>query len=136
MLDAILLPIGEGNRILGQIANGKIDELIAQTYEGDHERMKQTVNNIAIVMQSLQTEMARLTEPRKKGSSRSAASQSVPGAYGDIVGGVNTMLDAILLPIGEGNRILPRSPRQDRRTDRADLQGDHEKMKKAHNRPT
>jgi HAMP domain len=29
MLDAILLPIGEGNRILAQISQGKIDELIA-----------------------------------------------------------------------------------------------------------
>ena len=47
MLDAILLPIGEGNRILSQIANGKIDELIAQTYNGDHEKMKQAVNNVA-----------------------------------------------------------------------------------------
>jgi len=35
-----LLPIGEGNRILAQISNGKIDELIAQTYKGDHEKMK------------------------------------------------------------------------------------------------
>ena len=38
MLDAILLPMGEGNRILAQISAGKIDELIAQTYHGDHER--------------------------------------------------------------------------------------------------
>ncbi len=42
MLDAILLPIGEGNRILGQVSNGKVDELIAQTYKGDHEKMKQS----------------------------------------------------------------------------------------------
>ena len=48
MLDAILLPIGEGNRILGQVASGKVDELIAKTYEGDHEKMKQSVNNIAL----------------------------------------------------------------------------------------
>ena len=47
MLDAILLPIGEGNRILAQISSGKIDELIAQTYKGDHEKMKQAVNNVA-----------------------------------------------------------------------------------------
>ena len=47
MLDAILLPIGEGNRILSQISGGKIDELIAQTYKGDHEKMKQAVNNVA-----------------------------------------------------------------------------------------
>ncbi len=65
MLDAILLPIGEGNRILAQISNGKIDELIAQTYKGDHEKMKQAVNNVAMVLQGLQKELARLTEPRR-----------------------------------------------------------------------
>ena len=62
MLDAILLPIGEGNRILAQISNGKIDELISQTYKGDHEKMKVAVNNVATVLQSLQRELARLTE--------------------------------------------------------------------------
>ncbi len=46
MLDAILIPIGEGNRILDQIAHGKVDELIAQTYRGDHEKMKQNVNGM------------------------------------------------------------------------------------------
>jgi methyl-accepting chemotaxis protein len=51
MLDAILLPIGEGNRILAQVSNGKIDELIAQTYKGDHEKMKQAINNVAQVLQ-------------------------------------------------------------------------------------
>ena len=58
MLDAILLPIGEGNRILAQVSNGKIDELIAQTYKGDHEKMKQAINNVAIVLQGLQKELA------------------------------------------------------------------------------
>ena len=48
MLDAILLPIGEGNRILAQISAGKIDELIAQTYQGDHQKMKVAVNNVAV----------------------------------------------------------------------------------------
>jgi len=51
MLDAILLPIGEGNRVLAQISSGKIDELIAQAYKGDHEKMKQAVNNVALVLQ-------------------------------------------------------------------------------------
>jgi len=50
MPDAILLPIGEGNRILAQISSGKIDELIAQTYKGDHEKMKVAVNNVGIVV--------------------------------------------------------------------------------------
>ena len=34
MLDAILLPIGEGNRMLAQISSGKIDELIAADLQG------------------------------------------------------------------------------------------------------
>ena len=76
MLDAILLPIGEGNRILAQISNGKIDELIAQTYKGDHEKMKQAVNNVAVVLQGLQKELGRLTEARTKGSFRSAAKRA------------------------------------------------------------
>jgi methyl-accepting chemotaxis protein len=67
MLDAILLPIGEGNRILAQVSTGKIDELIAQTYQGDHEKMKQAVNNVALVMQGLQKELGRLTQASHDG---------------------------------------------------------------------
>jgi hypothetical protein len=54
MLDAILLPIGEGNRILAQISNGKIDELITQTYKGDHENMKLAINHVGGVLVGLQ----------------------------------------------------------------------------------
>ncbi len=107
MLDAILLPIGEGNRILAQISSGKIDELITATYKGDHEKMKIAVNNVAIVTQGLQKEMARLIEASKEGQlSDRGKPEQFQGAYAEIVRGVNTMLDAILLPIGEGNRIL------------------------------
>ena len=125
MLDAILLPIGEGNRILAQISDGKIDELIAQTYKGDHEKMKQAVNNVGAVVQGLQKELARLTDASKDGQlSERGKPEQFHGAYAEIVRGVNAMLDAILLPIGEGNRILAQiSQRQDRRADRADLQG-------------
>jgi len=135
MLDAILLPIGEGNRILAQISSGKIDELIAQTYKGDHEKMKQAVNNVAIVVQSLQKEMARLTEASREGQlSDRGKPEQFQGAYAEIVRGVNTMLDAILLPIGEGNRILAQI--SNGKIDELIAQtykGDHEKMKQAVN---
>ena len=135
MLDAILLPIGEGNRILAQISNGKIDELIAQTYKGDHEKMKQAVNNVAVVVQSLQKELARLTEASKEGQlSDRGKPEQFQGAYAEIVRGVNAMLDAILLPIGEGNRILAQI--SNGKIDELIAQtykGDHEKMKQAIN---
>jgi methyl-accepting chemotaxis protein len=135
MLDAILLPIGEGNRILGQISGGKIDELIAHTYKGDHEKMKQAVNNVCVVIQSLQKELNRLTDASKDGqlSERGKADQ-FQGAYAGIVQGVNTMLDAILLPIGEGNRILTQiSGGKIDELIAHTYKGDHEKMKQAIN---
>ena len=135
MLDAILLPIGEGNRILGQISNGKIDELIAQTYKGDHEKMKQAINNVGTVLQGLQKEMMRLTDASKDGQlSDRGKPEQFSGAYADIVRGVNAMLDAILLPIGEGNRILAQI--SNGKIDELIAQtykGDHEKMKQAIN---
>ena len=135
MLDAILLPIGEGNRILAQVSNGKIDELIAQTYKGDHEKMKQAINNVATVLQSLQKELVRLTDASKEGQlSDRGKPEQFQGAYAEIVRGVNTMLDAILLPIGEGNRILAQI--SNGKIDELIAQtykGDHEKMKQAIN---
>jgi methyl-accepting chemotaxis protein len=135
MLDAILLPIGEGNRILAQISNGKIDELIAQTYKGDHEKMKQAVNNVAVVLQALQKELARLIEASKEGQlSERGKPDQFRGAYAEIVRGVNTMLDAILLPIGEGNRILAQiSGGKIDELIAQTYKGDHEKMKQAVN---
>ncbi|MGA2086959.1 MAG: methyl-accepting chemotaxis protein [Terracidiphilus sp.] len=135
MLDAILLPIGEGNRILAQVSNGKIDELIAATYKGDHEKMKVAINNVAQVLQSLQKELARLIEASKEGQlSDRGKPENFQGAYAEIVRGVNTMLDAILLPIGEGNRILAQV--SNGKIDELIAQtykGDHEKMKVAIN---
>jgi methyl-accepting chemotaxis protein len=134
-LDAILLPIGEGNRVLAQISVGKIDELIAQTYKGDHEKMKQAVNNVAVVLQSMQKELGRLTQASHEGqlSERGKADQ-FQGAYAGIVKGVNDMLDAILLPIGEGNRVL-RLIRGGNLREKIEIacKGDHEKMKNAIN---
>ncbi|HEY4360524.1 MAG TPA: methyl-accepting chemotaxis protein [Bryobacteraceae bacterium] len=135
MLDAILLPIGEGNRILAQVSNGKIDELIAQTYKGDHEKMKVAINNVATVLQSLQKELGRLTEASRDGQlSERGKPDQFQGAYAGIVMGVNHMLDAILLPIGEGNRILAQV--SNGKIDELIAQtykGDHEKMKLAVN---
>jgi methyl-accepting chemotaxis protein len=135
MLDAILLPIGEGNRILAQISSGKIDELIAQTYKGDHERMKQAINNVAAVLQGLQKELNRLTQASHDGQlNERGKPEQFQGAYAEIVRGVNGMLDAILLPIGEGNRILARiSGGKIDELIAQTYKGDHERMKQAVN---
>jgi methyl-accepting chemotaxis protein len=135
MLDAILLPIGEGNRVLSQVASGKVVELIAQTYQGDHEKMKQSVNNIALVMQRFQGELAKLIDYSKQGQlEKRGEVNAFQGVFGEIIAGVNQMLDAILLPIGEGNRILRQiSGGNLREKVTIECQGDHQRMKDAIN---
>ena len=135
MLDAILLPIGEGNRILSQVASGRVDELIAQTYQGDHEKMKQNVNNIALIMQRFQAELSKLIDYSKQGQlEKRGEANGFQGVFGEIINGINQMLDAILMPIGEGNRILRQiSGGNLREQVTVECKGDHQRMKDAIN---
>jgi methyl-accepting chemotaxis protein len=134
-LDAILVPMLESTRVLVQVSDGKIDELIAQNYKGDHEKMKQAINNIAVALQKLQAEMLRMSDFAKEGQlSERANPDQFKGSYAEIVKGVNTTLDAILLPIGEGNRVLSliRGGNLREKVEIA-CRGDHAKMKDAIN---
>jgi len=54
-------------RVLAQIGAGKVEELITQTYIGSHATMKLAVDNVAVALQGLQMEMARLTEAMREG---------------------------------------------------------------------
>ena len=62
-------------------------------------------------MQRVSQEILRLVEASRQGhlDERGKADQ-FQGIHREMVQGINEMLDAILLPIGEGNRILARSP--------------------------
>src|ERR1700722_11737921 len=46
ILDAIVLPMAEGNRILAQISGGNLREKVEIACNGDHEKMKNAVNGV------------------------------------------------------------------------------------------
>jgi len=135
MLDAILLPIGEGNRILAQISSGKVDELITESYHGDHENMKNAVNAIGKVLQDLQAEFARLIEASREGRlGERGKADRFAGAYADIISNVNEMLDTVLRPIQEARDVLKKSAQKDlvaRVT--GEYKGEHQDIKDALN---
>jgi methyl-accepting chemotaxis protein len=114
MLDAILLPIGEGNRVLAQIGAGKIDELITQTYSGDHEKMKQAVNSVAAALQNMAMDVSVLVKAAVEGKLATRADASKhQGEYRKIVEGVNSTLDAVVGPLNVSAEYVDRISKGD-----------------------
>ena len=100
MLDAILLPVREAERVLINISNGKIDELITQVYKGDHEKMKVAINRVAEVLMLLEKMTVRLTNFAKEGKlDERGHPDLVPGAFSEIVRGVNDIMEALIVPL-------------------------------------
>jgi len=107
MLDAILLPIGEGNRILAQISTGKIDELITQTYKGDHEKMKQAINNVAKAVNALAGDANLLSKAAVDGKLDTRADAAKhQGDYRKVVDGLNDVMVAVNTPVEELRTVL------------------------------
>lgn len=120
------------------ISNGDVSDLAALKKIGrrsaNDELMPATIAAMENI-QSLVDELERLTVAGRDGRlSERGQSERFHGAYAEIVSGVNEMLDAILLPIGEGNRIL-RLIRGGNLSEKVEIacKGDHEKMKDAVN---
>jgi methyl-accepting chemotaxis protein len=101
----------------------------------ENDLLSKSLITVMQVLQALQKELLRLTEASKAGLlDERGKPEQFKGAYADVLIGVNTMLDAILTPIGEGNRVL-RLIRGGNLRERVEIEcrGDHQKMKDAVN---
>ncbi|MBS1191446.1 MAG: methyl-accepting chemotaxis sensory transducer, partial [Rhodocyclaceae bacterium] len=101
----------------------------------ENDLVSKSLVNVVQVLQGLQQELARLTEASKAGQlSERGKAERFKGAYAEVITGTNTMLDAILLPIGEGNRVLRLIRGGNlRESVTVECSGDHQKMKDAIN---
>ncbi len=62
MLDVILLPIQEGNRILGLIKGGNLREKMNLKLKGEHQEMQIAVNSVHEWLQNLVSYLAKLSQ--------------------------------------------------------------------------
>jgi methyl-accepting chemotaxis protein len=118
-----------------QLAVGDVNARISVESLDELGALAKSFRAITEVVQRLQSELNRLTEASRQGRlAERGKPEQFQGAYAGIVTGVNEMLDAILLPIGEGNRILA-LVRGGNLRERVEIacNGDHEKMKLAVN---
>jgi methyl-accepting chemotaxis protein len=100
ILDEVVTPYSECHRILVHIADGNIDERVMQSYKGDHEKMRGTVNNVAESLKALLLMFDRLTGNITEGNLEDRGHpERVKGAFAKMVTGANAMLEAVLQPL-------------------------------------
>ena len=134
-LDAVIGPLHVAAEYVDRISKGDIPPKITDAYKGDFNAIKNNLNVCIDNINALIAETGMLINASAEGklSTRADASRH-QGAFQGIVKGVNEMLDAILLPIAEGNRVL-RLIRGGNLREKVeiDCKGDHEQMKNAIN---
>ena len=62
MLDAIILPIDEGNRILRQAARGNLHDTVEIDCHGDHQRMRDAINTLIFGLRKTSDVADRIAE--------------------------------------------------------------------------
>jgi methyl-accepting chemotaxis protein len=132
---SITHPLNLAMETAQKIADGDLSVNIQVDSSDETGQLLSAMQNMIARLQGLQKELQRLTAASKEGQlSERGKPEQFKGAYAEVVGGVNDMLDAILIPIGEGNRILSLIRGGDLRQ-RVDIacKGDHDKMKQAVN---
>ncbi len=74
MLDAILLPIGEGNRVLRLVSTGDLTQRVEIDCDGDHQRMKDAINALVDNLSKFAGDVAAASDQVASGSQQLSAS--------------------------------------------------------------
>ncbi len=74
MLDAIILPIAEGNRVLKSVSLGDLTQRVEIECEGDHQRMKDAINALVDSLTTFAVDVADAASKVASGSQELSAS--------------------------------------------------------------
>ena len=135
MIDAFVGPINVTAEYVDRISKGDIPPRITDAYYGDFNEIKNNLNACIDIMNGLLTETNGLIMASKEGklSTRGNAA-AFAGGWGQLVGGVNEMIDAIIEPVMEAAAVLDEMAKGNLQTNvKGNYQGDHAKIKNALN---
>ena len=134
-LDSVINPLNVAAEYVDRIAKGDIPPKITDNYNGDFNEIKNNLNMCIDAINALVVDINILTDEAVEGrlDTRADAAKH-QGDFKKIIRGINDTLDAILIPIGEGNRVLTLIRGGNLREEvTITCKGDHEKMKNSIN---
>lgn len=105
--DAIKEPLDVVSAFMNDLSAGTAETPIVNTYKGYYATLVDDTNSVLNSLLALLQESTILSEAGKRGdlSVRSDTSK-LPGHYGDLVAGMNGILDAVNAPLDEVGHIL------------------------------
>ena len=100
MIDAFVAPINVTAEYVDRISKGDIPPKITDTYNGDFNEIKNNLNSCIDVMSGLLKETNTLILATQEGKLQTRGNaQQFAGGWGELVGGVNKLIDAFVAPI-------------------------------------
>ena len=100
LIDAFVAPINVTAEYVDRISKGDIPPTITDNYNGDFNEIKKNLNQCIEVMNGLLQETNTLIQATKDGKLQTRGNaQKFAGGWGELVGGVNDLIDAFVAPI-------------------------------------
>ena len=100
LIDAFVAPINVTAEYVDRISKGDIPPKITDTYNGDFNEIKNNLNACIDVMNGLLLETNTLIRATQDGKLQTRGNaQQFAGGWGELVGGVNKLIDAFVAPI-------------------------------------
>ena len=107
MLDALTGPLHVAAECIGRISKGDIPPKIADTYSGDFNEIKNSLNQCIDAINGLITEAKVLAKAAADGELEVRADEIVyQGEYREIIRGMNRTLEGFAVPLHDISRVL------------------------------
>jgi len=132
---AFVTPINEIIHSLEDLSNGKIDNSITSDYNGEFNKLKDSLNKCILNINFLMMDTETLLRAAHDGElSKRADASTHFGEYKKLVEGINQMIDNILMPVNEARGCLEKMAKGNLDTSiTGDYKGDHAILKNAMN---
>ena len=135
MIDALVTPMRLAGDALEEVAHGKLPPFVIDDYRGEYNRIKENINSLLAILYGMHGETEHLISSISQGKLKTRGNDwDYEGIWKELIGGMNTALDAVIAPINEAGAVLERLAHYDLKARMSGkYRGEHAAIRKAMN---
>lgn len=135
MIDALVSPMRIAGNALDEIAHGKLPQFVIDDYQGEFNKIKQNINTLLAILYGMHGETEYLINSVSQGKLKTRGNDwDYDGIWKNLIGGMNTTLDAVIAPVNEAGAVLDKLANYDLRARMSGkYRGEHAAIRKAMN---